>query len=305
MWICLPNEEIARSLGPIEDVDVVVWDLDGEPPAGVAQAEFLVGPQFFRGGQLQTLRTLGQLRHVQLVSAGFEHALPFVPPGATLSNAPGVHDAATAEMALTLILAAQRNIPDYVDAQRRGRWESSLSPGLADRRVLVVGYGHIGRAIVRRLQPFEVDVSVVASRARGGDGLIDRVHGIEELPDLLFGADIVILIVPLTPATEHLIDSDALARMRPGALLVNVARGKVVDTDALIEACGSHRVRAALDVTEPEPLPQDHPLFATPGVFIAPHAGGNTDAFLPRIGRFLRQQVDAYRAGSPISVQNG
>lgn len=303
MRICLPNEEIAGRVGPIDGLEVVIWDLQGEPPAQFAEVEFLVTPPFMSSDQLDTLATLTQLRHVQLVSAGFDHALPFVPPGASLSNAPGVHDTATAELALALVLAAQRDLPALVDAQRRGRWESRTSPGLADRRVLVIGYGNVGQAIVRRLAPFEVDVTVVASRARDGDDLVETVHGIEELLTLLPEQDIVIVIVPLSPATEGLIDADALAAMKPGALLVNVARGKVVDTAALIEACTAGRIRAALDVTDPEPLPDDHPLFSTPGVLVVPHVGGNSEAFEPRIGRFVREQIAAYRAGAPLSIK--
>ena len=304
MRVCLPIQEVADHIGPIDGIDVVVWDLTGKAPAGVAEAEFLVCPQFMSPDQLRTLRTLANLKHVQLVSAGFDHALPYVPTGVTLSNAPGVHDTATAELALTLTLAAQRDLPAHVISQHRGRWQTTLSAGLADRRVLVVGYGHIGQAIVRRLQPFEVEVTAVASRPRDGDELLDRVHGIEDLPQLLSEHDVVILIVPLTPATHRLIDSAALAAMRPGALLVNVARGKVVDTDALIDACRAGRVRAALDVTDPEPLPDDHPLFHTAGVLVTPHIGGMSEAFLPRIARFVRDQLEAYRSGDPLSVQN-
>lgn len=304
MRICLPSDDIARCVGPIEGVEALVWDLLDEPPEGVDDVEFLVTSPFMSRPQLEIMATLSHLRHVQLVSAGFDHALPYVPAGATLSNAPGVHDTATAELALALTLAAQRDLPAHIEAQRQGRWGSALSPGLADRRVLVVGYGNIGHAIVRRLLPFEVEVTVVASRARAGDDLVDAVHGIDELPELLPEHDIVILIVPLSPATQHLIDAEALARMKPGALLVNVARGKVVDTEALIAACTAGRVRAALDVTDPEPLPDGHPLFSTPGVLVVPHVGGSSEAFRPRLGRFVREQVEAYRAGRPISVQN-
>ncbi len=304
MRVCLPSQEIADHVGAVDGIETVIWDLQGEPPAGLADVEFLVTPPFMGRAQLETLATLTQLRHVQLVSAGFDHALPYVPEGVTLSNAPGVHDTATAELALTLMLAAQRDLPTYVDAQRRGQWESTSSPGLADRRVLVVGYGNIGRAIARRLLPFEVELTVVASQARAGDDLVEAVRGIDELPDLLPAHDIVVLIVPLSPATQHLIDADALALMKPGALLVNVARGKVVDTDALVEACAAGRVRAALDVTDPEPLPPEHPLWTTPGVLVVPHVGGNSQAFGPRLGRFVREQLTAYRAGKTLSVQN-
>lgn len=299
MRACLPVE-VVDSVGEVDGVETLVWSLSGAPPAGIEGVEFLVCPPFMGRDKLTRLSGLQGLRHVQLVSAGFDHVLPYLPAGATLSNAPGVHDTATAELALTLVLAAQRRLPDFVRAQARGRWETGGSPGLADRRVLVVGYGRIGRAVVRRLMPFEVDVTAVASRARSGDELVPHVHGVDELPDLVGEQDIVILILPLTPATTGLVDADLLARMKPGALLVNVARGKVVDTDALMTACREGRLRAALDVTDPEPLPDDHPLFSTPGILLAPHVGGNSEAFAPRVGAFLRRQLEAFRDGRDL-----
>ena len=301
MLACLPTQEIADAVGPVDGVDVLVWDLLGERPQRADEIEFLLTPQFMRRAALETIATLPALRHVQLVSAGFEHAVPYVPAGVSLSNAPGVHDTATAELALTLTLAAQRRLPDFVRAQERGRWETGISPGLADRRVLVVGYGNIGHAITRRLLPFETQVTAVASRARDGDDLVPHVHGIDELPALLPEHDVVVLIVPLTDSTTGLVDAGFIEAMKPGALLVNVARGKVVDTQALMAACERGRIRAALDVTDPEPLPDGHPLFATPGVLVAPHVGGYSEAFTPRIGRFARAQLEAYRDGEPLA----
>lgn len=300
MLACYPTPEIAEGIGEVDGVEVLVWDLAGERPDRADEIEFLVTPQFMNRTKLEAIATLPALRHVQLVSAGYDHAMPYVPPGVSLANAPGVHDTATAELALTLTLAAQRDLPDYVRAQERGRWEPSLTPGLADRRVLLVGYGRIGRAIAARLLPFEARVDAVASAARDGDELVPSVHGIDELPRLVGEYDIVILIVPLTPATTGLVDAALLERFAPGALLVNVARGKVVDTDALIAACREGRVRAALDVTDPEPLPAGHELFSTPGVLIAPHVGGNSRAFVPRLARFARAQVGAYAAGERL-----
>lgn len=278
-----------------------MWDLTDPRPERADDVEFLITPPFMRTAQLEAIGTLPGVRHVQLVSAGYDHALPYVPAEATLANAPGVHDAATAEIALTLTLAAQRDLADYVRAQEEGRWAPSHTPGLADRSVLIVGYGNIGRAIARRLLPFEVSLTAVASAARAGDEVVPAVHGIDELPDLVGAHDIVILVVPLTSATTHLVDAELLARFRTGALLVNVARGRVVDTDALVEACRERRVRAALDVTDPEPLPPGHPLYSTPGVLISPHVGGNTAAFVPRFGEFARRQLAAYLAGEPLA----
>ncbi len=172
-------------------------------------------------------------------------------------------------------------------------------PALADSRVLVLGYGQIGRAITRRLLPFEVSVTAVASRAREGDELVDRVHGIDELADLVGSHDVVVVIVPLTESTRGLVDADLLARMPDGALLVNVARGAVVDTDALVAECTTGRLRAAVDVTDPEPLPAGHPLWTTPGVLITPHVGGQTTAMRPRAVALMRRQIERMRDGLP------
>ncbi|WP_350227129.1 NAD(P)-dependent oxidoreductase [Barrientosiimonas endolithica] len=164
-----------------------------------------------------------------------------------------------------------------------------------------MGYGSVGRAIVRRLQAFETDVTVVASRAREGDDLVERVHGIDELRALAPRAEILVLIVPLTDDTRGLVDAELLALLPEQALVVNVARGPVVDTDALVEACQAGRVRAALDVTDPEPLPEDHPLWSAPGVLISPHVGGASTAFEPRALDFLREQLGAHARGEGLT----
>ena len=158
--------------------------------------------------------------------------------------------------------------------------------------------GRIGAAIERRLAGFEVaSVTRVARRARTG---AVPVRSIGELPALLPDADVVFVITPLTPETEHLIGAAELAKLADGALLVNVSRGKVVDTEALADATASGRVRAALDVTDPEPLPPDHRLWRTPGVLISPHVGGQSTAFYPRMQRLVRAQLQRFAVGEPL-----
>jgi phosphoglycerate dehydrogenase-like enzyme len=192
-------------------------------------------------------------------------------------------------------------LPDFFAAQREQRWlPSTFHRALADRRVLVLGYGSIGRAIASRLTPFEVEVTAVASRPRPGDELVRSVHGVDELPDLLPHHDVVIVIVPLGDETTGLVDDEFLSAMPDGALLVNVARGGVVDTEALVRHTQAGRVRAALDVTDPEPLPPGHPLWSSPGVLISPHVGGASTAFMPRAARLLQDQLSAYAAGRPL-----
>jgi len=297
--IALPDREWIDLVGPVAGVEMVTWDLVGEPPRR-DEISFVV-PPYMTSSPWQRLALLPGLRVVQLLSAGYETVLPAIPAGVKLANAAGVHDASTAELAVTLTLSSLRGIPEFVAAQGRSQWlPAEVRPSLADKKVLILGYGGIGVAIARRLSGFEVKLTAVASRARRGDELVASVHGVDDLPALLPEHDVVIVILPLTEATTGLVGRDFLASMRDGALLVNVARGKVVDTQALVEAAASGRIRAALDVTDPEPLPADHPLWRTPGVLISPHVGGVTSAFLPRAVALLKEQIAAYVGERPL-----
>ncbi|MFT4111098.1 NAD(P)-dependent oxidoreductase [Propionicimonas sp.] len=183
---------------------------------------------------------------------------------------------------------------DAIDAQRRARWHNPELPSLADRRVLLVGAGSLAGAIAERLRPFEVELTIVARTARDG------VHGVDELPVLLPDADIVVLAVPGSAQTHHLLDAGGLAALPDGALVVNVARGGVVDTAALLAELESGRLRAALDVTDPEPLPADHPLWHAPHTIITAHQGGNSDATYSRVAALLRRQLEHLLAGEPL-----
>jgi phosphoglycerate dehydrogenase-like enzyme len=300
----LPDEswiaDVTADVGEVPGLELVAWDLHDEHPRG-DEIAFVVPPYIDRRMRLDLLRTMPALEVVQLVTAGYDNVTPVLPEGVTLCNGGGIHDASTAELALALTLASLRGIPDFVVAQQESRWiRTRMWDALADRRVLVVGYGNVGRAIVQRLLPFEAEVTAVASRARAGDELVDTVHGIDELSALLPDQDVVVLITPLTDATEGLAGAEFLRAMKDGALLVNVARGKVVDTDALLAETASGRLRAALDVTDPEPLPPDHPLWTVPGVLISPHVGGASSAFRPRAVALLARQLKAYAAGQPL-----
>lgn len=297
----LPDESWIADVGTVPGLELVPWGLRTPPPRAESLG-VVVPPYLDPHLRLDLLHSLPRLEAVQLLTAGFEHVAPHLPPGVRLCNAAGVHDASTAELTLALILGSLRGIADFALAQRDSHWlPTRLWPSLADRRVLVVGYGQVGRAIVQRLLPFEVAVTVVASRPRAGDDLVTAVHGIDELEVLLPEHDVVVLIVPLTESTAGLVDGAFLAAMPDGALLVNVARGKVVDTDALLAETASGRLRAALDVTDPEPLPSGHPLWTSPGVLISPHVGGASTAFRPRAVRLVRSQLTAYAAGEPLA----
>ncbi|KES06479.1 dihydrofolate reductase [Streptomyces toyocaensis] len=294
VWLPIPPDEID---GLPEGPRYRFWDGGEEFPADPADCAFYVVPYMKPAGVgVRPMALMRSVRVVQTLSAGTDHVEPglkHLPPGVRLCNARGVHEASTAELTLALILASLRGIPGFVRAQDKGEWRGGFRPALADKNVLIVGYGSIGAAIEDRLVPFELArVARVARSARTTER--GPVHPLTELPSLLPEADVVVLSTPLTETTRHLVDAGFLARMKDGALLVNVARGGVVDTKALLTELETGRITAALDVTDPEPLPADHPLWRAPGVLVTPHVGGPTSAFLPRAERLLREQLSRF-----------
>lgn len=294
--VSVPEPDWVTDIGPIDGVEFVVSDL-GSDPERADEIEVCV-PPYMQAFDRSVFARLPRLRAVQLLTAGYDGLPEVLPPGVALANAAGVHTTSTAELAVALTLAAQREFPQFVRDADRGHWPPGrIYRALADSRVLIVGYGAIGQAIAARLAPFEVELTAVATRARAGDEHLPQIHGIDDLPGLLPHTDILIVIVPLVEQTHHLIDDAVLAALPDGALVVNVARGKVADTDAILRHAG--RLRFALDVTDPEPLPDGHPLWSAANVLISPHVGGATTAFRPRAVRLLRAQIEEYaRTGS-------
>jgi phosphoglycerate dehydrogenase-like enzyme len=240
------------------------------------------------------LDALPRLKLVQLLSAGAERFIGKLPEGVILCNARGAHTPATAEWAVAATLAAQRGIPFFVREQDAGRWSFRTHRSLVGARVLVVGAGDIGRTIGRMLAGFDVELTFVARTARDG------VRSTADLPELLPQADVVILIVPVTPETRGMVDAGFLGAMADGALLVNAARGVVVDTDALVAELNSGRLRAAVDVTDPEPLPPDHPLWSAPGLLLTPHVGGEVPETGDRAAATVVDQLTRVLAGEPL-----
>lgn len=290
-----PAAEAARLLMPDYLVDAVASPAlgyrDGPSQCPLDAVEFYVPPYLGSPDALTVLDHMPRLRVVQLLTAGFEDALAAVPAGVRLCNAAGVHDASTAELAVGLMIASLRGIDAFARAMPTGRWLPDRHRALADSSVLVIGAGGVGRAIAARTGAFEARVTLVGRTARPG------VRGVDELPRLLGAADVVVLAVPLDDSTRGMVDAAFLRRLPDAALVVNVARGAVVDTEALLAETASGRLCAALDVTDPEPLPPEHGLWQVPNVLITPHVGGNSSAFLPRARALVAQQVRRFVTG--------
>jgi phosphoglycerate dehydrogenase-like enzyme len=275
-------------------VEVVDPDDGTALPASAAQVEFYVPPLFPRQQAVDALAAMPELKVVQTLTAGIDLLRPRIPQGVQLCNARGVHDVSTAEWVVAATLAAIRQFPYFHAEQTAGRWSTRFTGSLAGQSVLIVGYGSIGSAVERRLAGFDVTIQRVARTARDG------VSPAGDLPRLLPQADVVILLAPVTPQTAGMVDATFLAAMKDGALLVNGARGGLVVTDDLCAALGTGRLRAALDVTDPEPLPAGHPLWTMPNVLITPHAAATTGLSATAALSFLRAQVERHLAGSQL-----
>ena len=268
-----------------DDVELLGWD------APVAGVEFAL-PEW--GGDAERLEALPDVRVVQVLSAGVDWVEGHVREGVTLCNAGDTRSPAVAQWVVAAILADLIGFR-RAEAQRAARnWEHWRPGELAGKRVVIVGYGSIGRALERRLEPFGVRVGRVARSARPG------IEPVERLADAVEGADAVVVLAPLSEATRGLVGERVIARMKPGALLVNAGRGPVVDTDALVAAVQAGRIRAALDVTDPEPLPEDHVLWTLDEVFIAPHNSGDSPEAERAAEALARAQMLRYRAGLPL-----
>ena len=303
MKVWIAHEAGLPHLGELPaDVTIELLPATDAPlPSDPADVEFWVPPFLSTGNVVPFAEKLTGLRVIQLMSAGAEVWIGRLPDPVILCDARGVHSSSTSEWILTAILAYLRRFPAFARAQAAREWSSrryAPTDELADKRVLIVGAGAIGEATAARLTPFEVaSITRVARTARDG------VHGVAELPDLLPDADIVVLIVPLTQETTGLVDADFLARMPDGALLVNGARGPVVDTEALTAQLRTGRIGAAVDVTDPEPLPADHPLWEMPNFLLTPHVGGAVPGLMRRPYRLVGDQIRRYVAGQPLINQ--
>jgi phosphoglycerate dehydrogenase-like enzyme len=298
MLIWVPTAEAAAALGDLPGATVEQVAPDGNGlPASAAQVEFYVPPFFPARPAIDAMRQMPRLAVVQTMTAGVDAVAARLPAGVTLCNARGAHDASTAEWVVAAILAAVRDFPHFAGEQAAGRWSYHFTGCLAGQTVLIVGYGSIGAAVERRLAGFEVEVRRVARSAR--DGAVP-VTPVSEVGDLLPVADVVVVLAPVTTQTIGMVDAGFLARMKDGALLVNAARGSLVVTEALCAELRRGRLRAALDVTDPEPLPPGHPLWTLPGVFFTPHVAASTPVSAARMIALVRDQAERFVKGEPL-----
>lgn len=275
-------------------IEADVWTGGEDLPESADQVEYVVLPFAVKPETISKIAALPSLKTIQILSAGADHILPYIPSHITLCNARGAHTASTAEWAVGAMVASIRNFPRFAVAQRDGHWDYVQSEPVGGKHVLIVGYGDIGAAVERRLAGWDVTVERVARHARDG------VHAIGELPELLPNADVVVILLPVTDETRQFVNKDFLRAMKDGALLVNAARGVIVDTDALLEELNSGRIRAALDVTDPEPLPAGHPLWQAPGLLLTPHVGGAIFASRERAYKVVSEQLARLAAGEPL-----
>jgi phosphoglycerate dehydrogenase-like enzyme len=272
---------------------------DGFVPA-VSQfdeIEFYV-PSYMGG--LKTIEIIPRMKNLKVVhynQAGYEDILPHIPQGVILCNGTGVHDVSTSELAIGLTIASRRGFAEFMDNQKQGVWKRTRKPALADSHVGIVGYGHIGKRIGSLLEMFETKVT--AFTRSGSDGSIK----IAEFDDYLPKLDVIILILPLTAESKNFMSAERIKKMKDGATLINVARGAIVDTDALVAELNTGRITAGLDVTDPEPLPAGHPLWSAPNLIISPHVGGDSGAFVPRARKMVQEQLARIAKNEPLVNQ--
>ncbi|MEU3626557.1 phosphoglycerate dehydrogenase [Amycolatopsis coloradensis] len=295
--VLVPDEEGVAALSEIEGVRPVVYRRGESVPAEAAVAEVLVT------GDRPTdemWRELPNVKLVQLLVAGAEDWIGKVPAGVLLSTCRGAHGGSSAEWVVAVLLAIYRGLDGFADGLRRKHWERRTTDTLQGKKALIVGAGDLGRHLRRRLETFDVRCTMVGATAREG------VHGVGELPGLLPEHDITVLMVPLTQHTQGLVDAEFLAAMPDGAILVNVSRGPVVVTDALVAELASGRLRAALDVTDPEPLPGGHPLWDVPGLLLTPHVAGAVSGRRQRAYAVVVRELSHYLSGElPKNLVHG
>lgn len=243
---------------------------------------------------LSYMEKMPNLQLLQLLMAGYDDAIAFMKDGQKLCNARGVHDFSTSELAISMILAHFKNHAEFAHHQTQGTWHHKTAGSLYGKRIAIVGAGSIGSKLASMLTIFETQVDLFASYAR------EKIKCIDDLSANAHLYDCIVLVVPLNDKTRNLIDKKILGAMKDGSLIVNVARGPVIDTQDLVDELSKGRISAALDVTDPEPLPNNHPLWSMANCQIIPHVGGDSEAFEPQARKYLEQQFAEIAQGLPL-----
>ncbi len=293
--VLVPNEEGVRALAGSPDLLAIRYDARQAPSAEQQQAAVMVTGASAVEPEVAFMRALPKLRLLQILNAGFEQWVGHLPAGVALSNARGAHGRSTAEWAVAALLAHYRELTRFAAAQSQRRWEHHTTASLDGKLVAILGAGDIGTHLQRMLAPFGCRLMLVGRRRR------DDVVTMDEFRAAAAEQDVVILVVPVTKETRGLVDASFLRGLKDGAVLVNPGRGSLVVTDALLRETQSGRLRAILDVTDPEPLPADHPLWASPGVTITPHVAGDTAGAMQRAWTVAVQQLGMYAHGQAPS----
>jgi phosphoglycerate dehydrogenase-like enzyme len=302
VWSPMADLKMPECHGPVQ---LVHLPTNGTEPAEEDLARINIYIPMYMGGAeaVKNVRNMPNLQIIQSLSSGVNEIVPVRPETVTLCNARGVHDTSTAELALGLTIAARRGFADFGCAQwgdksGGGHWATGRYQSLADSKVAIVGYGSIGRTIHRLLEGFALKSVVAFTRSSHLSDNFSRP--LSELDEVLPSLDVVILILPLNDESQGLFNARRLALMKDGATLVNVARGQIVDTDALISELEKGRLSAGLDVTDPEPLPDGHPLWRTKNCIITPHVGGNSSAFESRGRKLVQEQLQRFAQDMPL-----
>ncbi|HVW40484.1 MAG TPA: 2-hydroxyacid dehydrogenase [Amycolatopsis sp.] len=297
--VLVPDEAGVRALDNVPGVKAVRYTTD-DPPAEAAEAAVLIPRPGSSAPYVPLLERMPDLKLIQLLSAGAEEWVGLVPDGVLLSTCRGAHGGSTAEWVVAVLLSLYRELDGFAAAQREGRWTAHTTDTLQGKRVMIVGAGDLGKELQRRLEPFDTEVTLVGVTAR------DDIRSIDELPGLLGAYDAVVMMVPLTSRTTRMVDARFLAAMADGAVLVNAARGPVVDHAALLAELQSGRLRAALDVTDPEPLPPGHPLWTAPNLLLTPHVGGAARGSGRRAYAVAAAEIGRYVSGDlPHNLVHG
>lgn len=297
--VLLPWQDLVDQL-QVPGIEPILWHID-EDPNDAPEADVLVTERPSNPELRSRVSRIKGLKHVHLLSIGYEWVLEHLPEHVSLTNSKGAVEDATAEHCLALMLASLRQLPQIGQQQRKRQWTRTWTGSLHGSKVVLLGAGGVGSEIRSRLLPFKPAELTVFARTERVHEQGYPIYSLDRIRAVLPTADVVIVALPHTPETEQLIDTKFLSEMKNGSLLVNVGRGPIVDTEALLPELQAGRLHAALDVTDPEPLPADHALWSAPNCIITPHMAGDTGQFISLVSELAVNQVIAFAHGEELA----